>query len=291
MVVAARGDGRGGKRLIGYVVPETSVDVGELRAFMRERLPEYMVPAAFVPMEALPLTPNGKVDRRALPEPDLGTTVRTEFVPPRTPAEVTLAGIWAQVLGVERVGLHDNFFELGGDSILSLQIVARARAAGLRLDVADVFASQNVGELAASVRDTATPVLAEQGVVSGPVPLTPIQRRFAAEDIADRDHWNWSGMFELAPGADAGALARAVDAVVAHHDALRVRFAFDTEQGAWVQHIVPSEGAQLFSVVDAAGVDEAWVVERMTRVQRSLSLVDGPLVRVVFFDRGEEPGW
>ncbi|WP_240197007.1 condensation domain-containing protein, partial [Nonomuraea lactucae] len=161
----------------------------------------------------------------------------------------------------------------------------------MELDIADVFARQSVGELAASVRESASVVLADQGVVSGRVPLTPIQHWFVDQDMADRDHWNWSGMFELAPGADAQALGRAVDAVVAHHDALRMRFVHDPAQEEWVQRNAAGEEAEVFSVVDAAGVDEAWVVERMTRAQRSLSLVDGPLVRVVFFDRGEEPGW
>ncbi|WP_205314789.1 non-ribosomal peptide synthetase [Nonomuraea lactucae] len=288
-VVVARADGPSGKRLIGYVVPHTPVDTAELRAFMRERVPEYMVPALFVVVHSFPLTANGKVDRRALPEPDAGMGAGAEFAPPVTDVEVALAGIWSQVLGVERVGLHDNFFELGGDSILSLQIVARARAAGLELDIADVFARQSVGELAAVVRESAAVVLADQGVVSGRVPLTPIQHWFVDQDMADRDHWNWSGMFELAPGADAGALARAVDAVVAHHDALRIRFAYDPALGTWVQRNAPQEDAHVFSVVDAAGMDEAEVVERMTALHKSLSLADGPLLRVALFERGDLP--
>ncbi|WP_240196881.1 condensation domain-containing protein, partial [Nonomuraea lactucae] len=185
----------------------------------------------------------------------------------------------------------DNFFELGGDSILSLQIVARARAAGLQLSVGDVFARQSVGELAASVRHAATPVLAEQGAVSGSVLLTPIQHWFIEQDIADRDHWNWSGMFELASGVDAAGLGRAVDAVISHHDALRIRFVYDSVVGAWAQSVVERESGEVFSVVDAAGMGEAQVAERMTLAQMSLSLADGPLIKVVYFDRGEEPSW
>ncbi|WP_240196875.1 condensation domain-containing protein, partial [Nonomuraea lactucae] len=127
--------------------------------------------------------------------------------------------------------------------------------------------------------------------MSGAVLLTPIQHWFVGQDIADRDHWNWSGMFELAQGADASALARAVDAVVAHHDALRIRFVYDPVREAWAQRIVERELAEIFSVVDAVGMVEAQVAERMTLAQTSLSLADGPLIRVVYFDRGEEPGW
>nr|WP_281390719.1 non-ribosomal peptide synthase/polyketide synthase [Sphaerisporangium rubeum] len=294
--VVARDDGPNGKRLVGYVVTDTGLDTGELRAFLRARLPEYMVPAVLMVVEAFTLTANGKVDRRALPEPDVATVAAAvEYVPPRTHAETVLAGIWSQVLGVERVGVQDNFFELGGDSILSLQIVARARAAGLQLDVADVFARQSIEALAAAVRQAPAVTLAEQGTVTGPVPLTPIQHWFTRQDIADRDHWNWSGMFELAPRTDAGLLSRAVDALVAHHDALRLRFSYDATLGEWTQVNAATEPDEVFHVVDAAGLDQSTledlVTTRMTAIQGSLSLAGGPLLRVVLFERGPEPGW
>ncbi|MFC6082749.1 amino acid adenylation domain-containing protein [Sphaerisporangium aureirubrum] len=295
-VVVAREDGPTGKRLVGYVVPEpgATAEVPELRAFLRARLPDYMVPAVMMVVESFTLTANGKVDRRALPEPDVDVVAAgVEYVPPRSEAEIALAGIWSDVLGVERVGVQDNFFELGGDSILSLQIIARARAAGLQLDVADVFARQSVGELALAVREVPVVVLAEQGTVAGPVPLTPIQHWFTEQQVPDRDHWNWSGMFELAPGIDAGRLARAVDGLVAHHDALRIRFTRDGD--TWVQENAAEETAEVFSVVDAVGLPrerlEYIVTERMTAVQRSLSLSDGPLLRVTYFERGHRPGW
>jgi non-ribosomal peptide synthase protein (TIGR01720 family) len=254
-----------------------------------------MVPAVLMVVETFALTANGKVDRRALPEPELGTTIGATYVPPGTEAEMVLAEIWSQVLGVERVGLQDNFFELGGDSILSLQIVSRARAAGLQLDVADVFARQSVGELAMAVRDSSAVVLADQGLVTGPVPLTPIQHWFTRQDIADRDHWNWSGVLELAAGADLKVLGQAVDTLITHHDALRMRFARDAASGEWVQENAAEEPAEVFSVADAVGLDrwrlERLVTERMTLLQRSLSLADGPLLRVVYFERGDEPGW
>ncbi|MEO3810977.1 amino acid adenylation domain-containing protein [Sphaerisporangium sp. B11E5] len=292
-VVVARADGPSGKWLVGYVVPEDpgGVEIADLRAYMHGRLPEYMVPSVFMVVEGFALTANDKIDRRALPEPDVRLAVETTFVPPSTDAEITLAGIWSQVLGVERVGALDNFFELGGDSILSLQIVARARAAGLQLDVADVFARQSVAELALAVKDAPAAVLAEQGTVSGPVPLTPIQHRFAAEDIADRDHWNWSGVFELTPGVEPAALARALDAVVAHHDALRLRFRYDPAAGEWTQENAPAEPAELFGVVDAAGASEEFVAGCMAEAQGSLSLADGPLLRAVLFERGDGPAW
>src|SRR5436853_363640 len=152
VVVVAREDVPGSKRLAAYIVegsgvrgqgsedaaldgliPDPRPLIPELRDFLKEKLPDYMVPTAFVVLDSLPLTPNGKVDRRALPAPDADTADGGDrFVAPRTPVEQALAEIWAQVLGREHVGIHTDFFELGGDSILSIQIVARANQVGLR---------------------------------------------------------------------------------------------------------------------------------------------------------------
>src|SRR5262249_14700222 len=142
------------------------------------RLPDYMVPAVFMRMEALPLTSNGKVDRRALPAPDASRVNRKDaYVAPRTPAEQALARIWGDVLGIEAPGIHDNFFELGGDSILSIQVISRARQTGLVITPRDLFQSPTIAELAAAApRAGALPAASE--AATGEVALTPIQRWF-----------------------------------------------------------------------------------------------------------------
>jgi len=137
------------KRLVAYVVlkPGGSAAVSELRGYLEARLPQYMVPATFVWLEALPLLPNGKLDRRALPAPGAARPELEEhYQPPRTPEEEILAGIWSQVLGLEQVGIHDNFFALGGDSIVSIRVIARANEAGLHLTPKNVFESRPLGE-------------------------------------------------------------------------------------------------------------------------------------------------
>ncbi|SER28292.1 non-ribosomal peptide synthase domain TIGR01720/amino acid adenylation domain-containing protein [Lentzea albida] len=273
------------KRLIAYVV--STAEPAELRRFLAERLPEFLVPSAVVPVDEFPLNSNGKLDVRALPDPGAPES-STAYEPPSTEAERTLAEVWTQVLGVDRVGVHDNFFELGGDSIVSLQIVSRARAAGLRLEIADLFTHQTVRELAARV-STAEEPTADQGTVSGPVAFTPIQSWFLREDLPERDHFNWSGMFELARGTDAGAMRAALGTVVAHHDALRLRL------GEGTQENLAAETADLVSVLDATGLegaplDEA-VTAAMTGAQTSLSLTGGPLLRAVYVDRGDRPAW
>src|SRR6185436_912656 len=138
--------------------------------FLRLTLPDYMVPSAFVFLDSLPLTPSGKVDRRALPAPQAAQATQAEtYIAPRTPAERTLAAIWATVLGIERVGIHDNFFARGGDSILSIQIIARATQAGLHLTPRQIFQHQTIAALA-QVAAADPAIGAEQGLVSGQLP-------------------------------------------------------------------------------------------------------------------------
>jgi amino acid adenylation domain-containing protein/non-ribosomal peptide synthase protein (TIGR01720 family)/FkbM family methyltransferase len=261
----------------------------ELRRHMKERLPDYMIPAAFVMLKSLPTAPNGKLDRRALPAPDSSHLGDEEsFVAPRTPLEETLAAIWSQVLGVGRVGVRDNFFSLGGDSILSIQIIARANQAGVRLTPAQLFANQTVAELAA-VAGTARAAAAEQGAVTGALPLTPAQHWFFEQEVPDRHHWNQAVMFEPRRPLDAALLERAVRRLFEHHDALRLRFVREGE--GWRQFVAaPGVGGEPFTVVDLSALAEdaqgRAVEEEAARLQAGLDLADGPLARVALFDLG-----
>ncbi|MCL3995529.1 non-ribosomal peptide synthase/polyketide synthase [Streptomyces lavenduligriseus] len=234
--VVAVPDPHGHTRLAAYVVPTPGAPrpaPAGLRAALRRVLPEALVPSSFTPLQALPLTTSGKLDRRALPAPE-HTVEQREFTAPRTPEEEFLAGIWAEVLGVDRVGVTDNFFELGGDSILGIQVVSRARAAGLDIGSQDVFRHQTVADLAAAAprRTTAVPA-PRRPREDGPAPLTPVQEWFFATHGPLR-HFGMSMLLDLPHDLDARALERALDAVVAHHPALRTRF---TRTGdTWRQH-------------------------------------------------------
>ncbi|MBV8200654.1 MAG: amino acid adenylation domain-containing protein, partial [Acidobacteria bacterium] len=266
---AAREDVPGDRRLVAYVVgtgegaargveqvgaPQTrtgeapsqgaDTSYGSVRDRLRQSLPEHMVPQAFVALAALPLTPNGKVDRRALPapggdRPELGA----EYAPPATETEEVLAAIWAQVLGIERAGVHDNFFALGGDSILSLRVVALARERGLAVELADLFQSQTIAELAAA----AGRVQAAGDVAAAGEPLSlvqPADRAKLPEGIEDAypltllqagmlfhmdlapddppyhnvDSWHLRARFAR------GRFERALDRVIARHPVLRTSF-------------------------------------------------------------------
>ncbi|NEP60516.1 MAG: amino acid adenylation domain-containing protein, partial [Symploca sp. SIO2G7] len=279
----------GGKRLVAYIVTEQQLapSIRDLRHFLKEKLPEYMVPSVFVQLEALPLTPNGKVDRKALPATD---TVRPEldkaFVAPRTPIETKLVEIWSQVLGVEQVGIYDNFFELGGDSILTIQIIARANQTGLLLTPKQLFKHQNIAELAA-VTVTKKVLLAEQGLVTGVVFLTPIQKWFFEQNLPAPHHFNQAVLLEVRQAINLALLEKALQHLLLHHDALRLRFE-QTESG-WQAQSSPDVSVPLarwdFSGLAVAEQTSA-IDTKATELQASLNLSTGLLVRVGFFDLG-----
>ncbi|MEU2060470.1 non-ribosomal peptide synthase/polyketide synthase [Streptomyces sp. NPDC013455] len=271
----------GRKRLAAHLVPAggTAVpDAAELRAHLSAGLPDYMLPAAFVTVPELPLTANGKVDRRRLPAPDWSAGGERTHRAPRTGTERILAAIWAELLGVARVGVDDNFFMLGGDSILSIQVVSRARAAGLTLTPRDLFRHPTVAELAAAAGGAAAAV-AGTGPVSGPVDLTPIQHWFLDPRPARAGFFNQSVVIEAAGAVDEDALRRALTALWTHHDALRGRFAPDGD-GTWHQD-VPAADGPVPELLQVHGPGEE---ERVTAAAHAgLRLDTGPLLAARLF--------
>ncbi|MFG3016457.1 non-ribosomal peptide synthase/polyketide synthase [Streptomyces cinerochromogenes] len=272
----------GRKRLAAHLVPAAGAAVpsaGELRAHLAAGLPDYMLPAAFVTVPELPLTANGKVDRRRLPAPDWSAGGERTHRPPRTETERVLAGIWAELLGVERVGVDDNFFMLGGDSILSIQVVSRARAAGLTLTPRDLFRHPTVAELAAAGGDAA-PAIAGTEPVSGAADLTPIQHWFLDPRPAHADFFNQSVVIETAGPVDQDALRRALTALWTHHDALRARFVLDGTEDVWRQDVADADGPVPELLQVHAPRDE----ERVTAEAHSrLRLDTGPLLTARLF--------
>ncbi len=289
----AREDIAGEKKLVAYLVfaDGASPTAGEIRTFLKEKLPEYMVPSAFVVLPSLPLLASGKVDRRALPAPEGGAGLGRVYAPPRDEAEATLARIWATLLRIPRVGIHDNFFEIGGDSILSIQIVARAQQAGLGITPRQIFLHPTIAELAA-VANSAEAVSAEQGPIVGAVPLLPIQRRFLALDLVEPQHWNQATMLAAREPLDEALVEEVVAALIAHHDALRLRVTRGEE--GFEQVFAPPGESIPFRFVDLGGLAESSrreVLEKAAaEAQQSLHLGEGPLVRVILFDLGPELG-
>ncbi|WP_112264135.1 non-ribosomal peptide synthase/polyketide synthase [Lentzea terrae] len=257
----------GHKRLVAYVVGA----VDGLREFLAETLPDYLVPSAFVAVDEIPLSPNGKVDRKALPVPEFTSTAH---VPPRNDVERALCSLWADVLAVQEVGVKDNFFTLGGDSILSIQVVARGRRAGLHFTAKDLFTHQTVAGLAPHV--TAETDTGERADVTGDVPLLPIQRWFFAGVRTAPHHFNQSHLVELTTDVDVTALRQSLEALVRHHDALRMRFTSD--ESGWHQHNPP------FEPVDLLSEHPVEVLEQVAdELHASFDLAGGPLLRAALF--------
>ncbi|MEV1016766.1 amino acid adenylation domain-containing protein [Micromonospora sp. NPDC049801] len=295
-IVLARSDQQNRRQLVAYVVGSgTGTDdaggvpgAGELREFLGRLLPGYLIPSLFVAIDAVPLDANGKVERRALPAPDLvAEPADRGYDAPRDEVEVRVAAIWAAALGLDRVGVHDNYFELGGDSILTIQIMAAARAEGLEITPRLIFRYPTVATLAAHTEPVATAsdaAGAEAGDIGGTLPPTPMQAWFLNCDLADAHHYNQSVLLETEI-EDPTVIAEALRAVVNRHPALRARFT-RTDAG-WQQHIEPPGDADLLIHESIADDEELSAVA--DRVQASLDLTRGPLLRAALVTRRDRP--
>ncbi|MDH1658192.1 non-ribosomal peptide synthetase [Pseudomonas mosselii] len=274
----------GGKQLVGYLVcPQASAD-GEAQALLREavkadarqHLPDYMVPAHLVLLDSLPLMGNGKLDRRALPAPDLEQALQ-HYQAPANELESQLAQVWREVLNLPRIGVQDNFFELGGDSILSIQVVSRARQLGLQFTPRDLFQHQTIQTLAAVVTRSEAPGSIEQGPREGRAGLTPIQHWFFDSEVPQPQHWNQAVLLQVRQPLQAEALEQALAALVEHHDSLRLRFG--RANGRWQAEYAQPSTQPLLWTATVSDFEDCQAL--YTDVQRSLDLAEGPLLRAL----------
>ena len=281
-------------QLVAYLVPtdaQLAHDVqaqgpwrDALKARLLQSLPDYMVPTHLMVIERMPLSPNGKLERKLLPAPGVSVSQRV-FEAPRSDHERQLAAIWQQVLGVEQVGRQDNFFELGGDSIISIQVVSRARRAGLRLQPRDLFQQPTLQALAAVASQQAVPQIA-QGPVLGTQALTPVQRWFFDNQTVQPQHWNQAVLLEVREPLDLLRLQTALQRVLARHDALRLQFR--QVEGQWTARYVPLDSAAATDVLWTAQVQSDEALQGLCdEAQRSLSLQEGPLLRAVLIDHAD----
>jgi amino acid adenylation domain-containing protein/non-ribosomal peptide synthase protein (TIGR01720 family) len=289
-VAIATTDTAGNQRLVAYVVSEEEeLSTQQLREFLQQKLPAYMVPSAFIILDTLPLTPNGKVDRKALPTPD-GEIERTqEYVAPRTEIEQILTTVWQELLLQERVSIHDNFFEIGGDSILSIQVVSRAKTAGVQITPTQIFQHQTIATLA-RVANTTQMVNARQGLVTGSAPLTPIQHWFWTHNSIEPHHYNQSVLLQTPPGLSSEFIATACQKLLEHHDALRLRFPTSATEHQQINHGL--DETVPFAIVDLSTTpipEQPQALEQIaTDIQASLNLSTGPIMQIVMFDLGHQ---
>jgi amino acid adenylation domain-containing protein len=298
VAVVAREDVPGEKRLVAYVVAESTAD--ELRQFLKDKLPDHMAPAIFVLLDALPLLPNGKINRQALPAPDrTRPELDNAFMAPRTPTEELMAAIWAQVLNIERVGVHDNFFDLGGHSLLATQAVSRMREAlQMEIPLRRLFELPTVAGLAESLEATRQAEKSSFAPPMLPVPRTgKLALSFAQQRLWFFDQlepglpaYNIPAAVRLKGPFNLAALEHSLDEIVRRHESLRT--SFGKIDGQPTQVIAPTLTIKL-PLVDLRKVP---ATERETEVlrlvaaeaQRSFDLSQGPLVRGTVLRLGDE---
>ncbi|MCI8212140.1 non-ribosomal peptide synthetase, partial [Pseudomonas sp. S25] len=292
--VAVAQQGLSGQQLVGYIVPDAldilsdpqaQLDLRErLKVQLKAELPDYMVPAHLLFLERMPLTPNGKLDRKALPLPDT-SLLQQHYVAPRDALEQDIAAIWQDVLKLEQVGVTDNFFELGGDSIISIQVVSRARLADIAFMPKDLFLHQTVQALAAVSRRGAPAQQIDQGPVIGETPLLPVQQWFFTQPIPERQHWNQSVVLQPRQPLNAPVLRTALLALINHHDALRLRFPQTLSNQAVFAEPLADDADSALSLLWQVTLNGAFELEPLfEEAQRSLDLQNGPLLRAVLAD-------
>ncbi len=292
-VVMAQSDGRSGKQLVGYIVaaPEQTLLIGDLRQYLKTRLPEYMVPSLFVELETMPQTPNGKVDRRALPLPAADRShITIAYVAPRTPTEELIAGIWADILDISRVGIEDNFFELGGHSLMATRIVSRIRQSlQINLPLRALFEAPTVAELAQAVE---TLYQERHDMVAPPIvpvsrdqeiPLSFAQQRMWFLDQLDPNNpaYNIPVAIGLTGPLDIEAVEKSLNDIIKRHEALRTTF--QMVNGRPVQIIAPTLTLEL-PVVDMPPLPPVELAAFQTKAARAeaqlpFNLAEGPLIR------------
>ncbi|WP_121809994.1 non-ribosomal peptide synthetase [Mucilaginibacter kameinonensis] len=281
VVVLAREDKQGVKRLCAYVVTdEAAFDKQQLQQYLQELLPEYMIPRLWVRMESLPLTINGKIDKKALPEAELSELIRETQVSPRNQTEEQLAEIWQELLGIDQIGIYDNFFELGGDSILTIQVVSRARKYGIEIQPKDIFYHQVIARLAEAVhKNGAGKIKTEQGILNGDAGLLPIQQWYLEKNETEISHYNQAVLLSIDKNISESTLQLCFDTLVAYHDALRLQYV--NTNGSWEQHYGTAKVKVL--VEDLTNVKDltADISASTNEYQRSLSITEGRLMNVV----------
>ncbi|MBU3198524.1 amino acid adenylation domain-containing protein [Clostridium estertheticum] len=273
----------GEKTLCAYIVSDENITVEELREYLLEKIPEYMIPSCFIKVENIHLTSNGKIDLKALDRDGKKIEIGVEYVIPMSDVEKELAKTWQEVLGVDKIGLNDNFFALGGDSIKAVQVKAHLK--DIKLDLKDLFRYPTILELSKHVYNNVVDI--EQDIVIGEVELSPIQRWFFEQKLTDMNHWNQSVMLYKKDCFDVNIIKIVCDKLIEHHDALRIIYKINNKitqiNRGLLNDLICVEVIDLTSYNDYSDK----VKEESNRIQGSMDLQNGPLVKVTLFKTSE----
>ncbi len=285
-------DANNERRLFAYVLYNESgvLPVSDIRDFLLESLPDYMVPGLYMTVSEIPLTHNGKINRRALPEPDFGISRHSDYIAPKNEHELLLVSIWSKALNIKKIGVNDNFFDLGGDSILTIKIIVSLRERGYQITPKQIFNAKTIAGLADLLEKSSLSTVSQTPVL-GHVPLLPIQHWFFANKFAQADYWNQSFLFNLSEVLDIECLKQAFSLLLQHHDALRARFEL-TENG-WIQNFTDSSefpSLVKFDLCSLTGVDQGLKIsEHCIELQSSLNINKGPGLVAAYFKAANGP--
>jgi amino acid adenylation domain-containing protein/non-ribosomal peptide synthase protein (TIGR01720 family) len=283
--VLFREDSTGVKRLVSYLVVEDGYSESDLKSYLLGIVPDYMVPQLYVVLDQMPLTSNGKIDRKALPDP--GISNQRVYVAPVTEVEKVLVTIWQDLLNIEQVGITDNFFELGGDSIIVIQVVSRAKKKGYQIHVQDLFDYQTIEELTVAIQENNKELnTAEQGLLEGEVPLSPIQQWFFERGEEALSHFNQAILLSIDKKVTKENLEKTIDLIAKRHDSLRFRYTKEIvqQEEEWKQFY--GESANLYrteTIEEGKDIGEA-ITAICVRYQESLDIEKGDLARFILIE-------
>ncbi|MGH2666784.1 condensation domain-containing protein, partial [Flavobacterium sp.] len=275
-------DSNGYKRLVCYLVPDSGYNEEGLKSFLQSRLPDYMVPGIYIELEQMPLTSNGKIDRKLLPSPK-GYESTQEYEGPRNEMEEDLCEIWSSLLNVERVGITDDFFALGGDSIIVIQFVSRAKRKGYHFKVQDLFDYKTIiGLTVALENQSKNKIVAEQGILEGILPLTPIQKWFFEEQNEYMSHFNMNLFFKTNKLITEGHVKKAMRILTERHDTLRLKF--NPDEDDYVQTYTDNLG--YFEWFDITNEPESGVKNKIREIceeaQKNKAIDNGEVTQFLF---------
>ncbi|WP_028888243.1 non-ribosomal peptide synthetase [Tenacibaculum ovolyticum] len=281
--VLAKEDSTENNRLIGYIVIEGSFDKEKLEVFLSNYLPDYMIPRIWVELKEMPFTNNGKVNKKELPEPDIGLS-SAEYAAPRNELEELLVSIWQQLLNIEKIGVSDNFFELGGDSITAIQVSSYLYKKQYKVEIRDIMRFSTIKEVVPFIKPLNR--IAEQGLISGNVALTPIQKAFFELEKKETNYYNQSVIISSQNRIDTNILEETLAVILRWHDALRTTYKI--EDGSITQttqgDIIPVS-LKIYDLPTVTNIDG--FKKEAIEVQSNISLENGPLMRAAIFKTKE----
>ncbi|SEQ99271.1 non-ribosomal peptide synthase domain TIGR01720/amino acid adenylation domain-containing protein [Hyunsoonleella jejuensis] len=291
-VVIVKQNTNGTKRLVGYIKPKKAFNQNELKAALIKELPNYMIPSSFVIVNKIPLLPNGKVNKKALEnykivEPEGAIKIPEQ---PKNETERKLLSIWKEVLSVDSLNTDDNFFEVGGDSILSIQIIAKARKEGLSIAPNQIFEHQTISELAMFVSSHDLVNSRNESITSGKIPLLPIQKWFFETHKNAPEYWNQGFNIKGIPdNIDAVFLEQLTKKLIGSHDALRS--SFSKENSEWYATILTPEDTEPFIEINLSSENAAnynlKIEESLKEIQEGIKLEKGSLFKCIYFNTGK----